>query len=215
MDATLAESGVTDAAVLKDVRNAMLARVAGELAKPGELKELGAFLDAVKADAQALAKTLDGIARSKVNASSTASTTIAAFTGLGKAYVMNNLNIDSTTEKLGFLYDDVTAKARSGEKIDMAGNLNKANDIVMKFAMNKVDVLKDIDNGGFDPVECEKYKRLALKDFAWKDTDVAAVAKGLAGKESLKQAARLLAVARHRLHRRRTRDPRLQGRPGA
>ena len=195
VDAVLAESGVADAKVLKDVRNAMLARVAGELAKPGEFKELGAFLAAVKADAQALAKALDGIARSKASASSVASTTIAAFSGIGMAYVMNNLNINSTTEKLGFLYDDVTAKARSGERIDRTGNLNKANDIVMKFAMNKVDVLKDIDNGGFDPVECEKFKRLALKDFAWKDTDVAAVAKGLAGKESLKQAARLLAVA--------------------
>lgn len=195
IDTALVESGIQDAKVLKDVRDAILARVKNELSQPGESRGFLNFIDAVKADTIELAQTLNGIANIRTNASSISSTTISAFSGMGKAYVMNNLQISSTKDKLTFLYNDVTAKAKGGDNIEKIANLNKANDIITKFAMNKVEVLKDIDAGGFEPVECARYKRLALNDCAWKDTDMASVAKGIANNDSLKKAALLFAKA--------------------
>ena len=192
VDAALADSGVTDAKVLKDARDTMLARVK---ARPAEMGQFQDFLSAVKAETAALVRTLEGIAKIKANAQSVVSTTVSAFSGIGKTYLMNNLRISSIEEKLRLLYNDVRAKVRGGEVMNIADNLNKANDIVSKFALGKAEVLKGIDGAGLDPAECAHFKLLALRDPSWKDTDVVSVAKGLAGNETLKKAAQLLVSA--------------------
>ena len=125
----------------------------------------------------------------------TATTTIAAFSGISKVYLTHKLNVSSIKEDLGHLYADLLAKAKNGENIDGAVTLNKANDIVSKFALGKGAVLQAIDKAGFDPAECAAHKLSALRDPAWADADVVKVAKELAGNETLKNAAQHLAVA--------------------
>lgn len=197
-EAALAECGVTDTKVRKDVKDAMLQRGRAAFAGATGLKGLSDFLAAAKAEATALAQALNGIAKSRSGALSVAATVISVSSGISKAYVMNNLGMNAITSdsgKLRFLYDDVLAKARNGEGVDLSGSLNKANEIIAKFARGKAEILKAIDDAGFDPAARAAHRLAALRDPGWTDPDVANVAKGLAGDKTLKDAARLFARA--------------------
>ena len=196
--AALAECGVTDAKVCKDVENAMR-KIAGDaLSGATNLKALSDVLATAKAEAAALARTLDGIAKVRRSALNVAATAIAASSGLGKGFVLNNLDardISSSTGKLRLLYDDVLKKARNGQGVDNSAAANKANDIIGTFIREKVAILKEIDEAGFGPAERAEHKLAALRYSDWTDPDIAKVAKGLAGNEALKNAARNLADA--------------------
>ena len=197
-EAALAECGVTDAKVRKDVKDALLRRGSDVFAGATGLKGLSDFLAASKANAKTLAQVLNGIAKSRSGALNVAATVISVSSKISKAYVMNNLGtsaITSDSGKLRFLYDEVLAKARNGEWGDILGYLNKANDIIAKFAQGKADILKAIDEAGFDPAARAAHRLAALRDPGWTDPDVANVAKGLAGDKTLKNAARLFAQA--------------------
>ena len=197
-EAALAECGVTDAKVRKDVKDAMLRCGSEAFAGATGLKGLSDFLAASKAEAKTLAQVLNGIAKSRSGAQSVAATVISMSSKINKAYVMNNLStsaITSDSGKLRFLYDEVLAKARNGEWDDILGYLNKANAIIAKFAQGKADILKAIDEAGFDPAARAAHRLAALRDPGWTDPDVANVAKGLAGDKTLKNAARLFAQA--------------------
>ena len=193
--AALVESGVTDAKIIAEVKDAMLMRGQHVLANATTLKELSDFLANAKTEARTLAKTLEGIEKARKGALKTATTTIAAFSGISKEYLTHKLNVSSVKESLGHLYANLLAKAKNGENIDGTATLNKANDIVSKFALGKGAVLQAIDKAGFDPAECAAHKLSALRDPAWTDADVVKVAKELAGNETLKNAAQHLAVA--------------------
>ena len=193
--AALVESGVTDAKIIAEVKDAMLMRGQHVLANATTLKELSDFLANAKTEARTLAKTLEGIEKARKGALKTATTTIAAFSGISKVYLTHKLNVSSVKEDLGHLYADLLAKAKNGENIDGAATLNKANDIVSKFALGKGAVLQAIDKAGFDPAECAAHKLSALRDPAWTDADVVKVAKELAGNATLKNAAQHLAAA--------------------
>ena len=193
--AAFAENGVTDAKIIAEVKDAMLMRGQRVLANATTLKELSDFLASAKAEARTLAKTLEGIEKARKGALKTATTTIAAFSGISKVYLAHKLNVSSVKESLGRIYADLLAKAKNGENIDGAATLNKANDIVSKFALGKGAVLQAIDKAGFDPAECAAHKLSALRDPALTDADVVKVAKELAGNETLKNAAQHLAVA--------------------
>ena len=197
-ESALAECGITDAKVCRDVKAAMLQRGRAVFAGATGLKGLLDFVAVVKAEATALAQTLDGIAKLRSGALNVAATVVSVSSGIGKAYVMNNLDtspITSDSGKLRFLYDNVLAKARNGDGVDRVGSLNKANDIIAKFARGKADILKAIDEAGFDPAERAAHRLAALRDPGWTDPEVTKVAKGLAENETLKGAARLFAGA--------------------
>lgn len=198
VQAALAESGMTDAKVCGDVKSALLKRARAVLANATGLGELAAFLGEVKAEAPALAKTLDALAKTRAAALSVAATTISVSAGIGKAYVLHNLAMDSISSgsgKLRFLYMDVMEKSQKGEPVDHAAAMRKASDIVTKFAMSKVAVLKAIDEAGFDPAERAAHKAMALRDASWTDPDIVTVAARLAGNATVKNAMRLLAGA--------------------
>ena len=195
MDAALAESGVTDAKILADVKDAMLKRGNHVLANATTLKELSDFLAAAKAETMTLAKTLEGIEKARKDALKIATTTIATLSRIGKEYITHNLNVSSVKDDLGLLYAGMLAKAKNGENIDGAAALNRANEIISKFGLGKVAVLAEIDKAGFDPAECAAHKLRALRDPAWVDADVVKVAKELAGNATLKNAAQHLAAA--------------------
>ena len=197
-EAALAESGVTDAKVCRDVKNAMLQRGRAAFERATGLQELSDFLATVKAEATPLAKALNGIVKSRSGAQSVAATLISVSSKISKAYVMNNLNMSTITSdsgKLRFLYDSVLAKGRNGEEIDVNGTLNKASNIVSEFARGKAEILRVIDESGFDPAARAAHRLGALRDPAWTDPDIAKVAQGLAGNKTVKDAARLLAKA--------------------
>ncbi len=197
-EAALAECGVTDAKVRKDVKD--VARKLGRdaLARATGLQDLSDFLAVSKAEATALAKALNGIAKARSSALNVATTLISMDSHIGKAYLMHNLSMNAVTSdsgKLRFLYDDVLAKARNGKGVAVADSLNKANGIVGEFANGKIAILRAIDEAGFDPAERAAHKLGALRDAGWTDPDVATVAKGLAGNKTMKDAARLFAKA--------------------
>jgi len=196
--AALAERGISDAKIRRDVEGAMRERAGRLLAGATGLGELSAFVSSLKDEAAALGDTLAAVARVRANARNIAATTVAAGSGLGKAYVLHNLDtgpISSASGKLRFLYDDVLAKARRGDPLDHAAALNKANDIVGKFALGKLAILREIDQSGFSPAERAAYRRTALRDADWTDPDLPKAARELAASASMKNAARLLASA--------------------
>ncbi|MBO7688574.1 MAG: hypothetical protein J6V72_19505, partial [Kiritimatiellae bacterium] len=192
-EAALAECGATDAKVRRDVKDVLLQRGHAAFAGATGLQGLSNFLATSKAEATSLAKALNGIAKARSSARSVAATTISISSKISKAYIMNNLSMNAITSdsgKLRFLYDEVLAKARNGEEIDVNGSLNRASNIISAFALGKAEILKVIDESGFDPAACAAHKLSALRDPGWTDPDVAKVAKGLAGNKTLKDAAR-------------------------
>lgn len=195
-EAALTECGVTDAQVRKDVKDVMLKQGRDALARATGLNALSGFLGTVKTSAVELAKALDALVKCRSVALNVAATTISVSTGLGKAYVLNNLDmhgIASSSGKLRLLYLDIKEKARKGEAFDTVVVMNKANDIVSKFAFSKIAILKEIDKTGFPPAERAAHKARALRDPDWSDPDVVTVAKNLADHATMKKAMRMLA----------------------
>ena len=198
IDAALAESGVTDAKLIADVKQALVAQGKTALMGATTLGALSAFVDSIKDQAQVLAKTLAAVARGREGAKSLAATTIAFSTGLGKGFVLNNLDTASITSgsgKLRFLYDDVLSQAKKGP-VDYAANVNKANGIITKFANDKIAILKAIDEAGFDVADRANYIMKALKDSTWRDASIIPVAKALSESANIKAAFKALAGVR-------------------
>ncbi len=198
VDAALAESGVADAKLVADVKKALVAQGKTALKGATTLAGLSAFVDSVKGQAQVLAQTLAAVARGREGAKSLAATTIAFSTGLGKGFVLNNLDtssIASASGKLRFLYDDIVSQAKKGP-VDYVANVNKANDIITKFANDKIAILKAIDEAGFDVADRANYIMKALKDSTWRDASVVPVAKALAESANIKAAFKALAGVR-------------------
>ena len=198
IDAAIAESGVTDANVIADVKKALVAQGKGVLKGATTLAALSEFVDSVKGQAQVLAQTLAAVARGREGAKSLAATTIAFSTGLGKGFVLNNLDtssIASASGKLRFLYDDIVSQAKKGP-VDYVANVNKANDIITKFANDKIAILKAIDEAGFDVADRANYIMDALKSSTWRDASVVPVAKALSESANIKAAFKALAGVR-------------------
>ena len=115
IDAAIAESGVTDAKVIADVKAVMVEKGKGVLKGATTLAALSDFVGSVKEQAQVLAKTLDAVAKTRAKARDAAATTIALSSGLGRGHVLNNLDmtsISSGSGKLRFLYDDIVSQAK-------------------------------------------------------------------------------------------------------
>ncbi|MBQ2623621.1 MAG: hypothetical protein IJG18_00815 [Kiritimatiellae bacterium] len=198
IDAALAESGVADAKLVADVKKALVAQGKGVLKGATTLAALSAFVDSVKDQAQVLAQTLAAVARGREGAKSLAATTIAFSTGLGKGFVLNNLDtssIASASGKLRFLYDDIVSQAKKGP-VDYVANVNKANDIITKFANDKIAILKAIDEAGFDVADRANYIMDALKSSTWRDASVVPVAKALAESANIRAAFKAIAGVR-------------------
>ena len=198
VDAALAEIGVTSPKVIADTKAALVEQGKGVLKGAESLATLSAFVDSIKDQAQVLAKTLAAVARGREGAKSLAATTIAFSTGLGKGFVLNNLDTASITSgsgKLRFLYDDVLSQAKKGP-VDYAANVNKANDIITKFANDKIAILKAIDEAGFDVADRANYIMKALKDSTWRDASIIPVAKALSESANIKAAFKALAGVR-------------------
>lgn len=198
IDSALAGAGVTDAKVVKDVKNALCPRAEAALANANGPEAVDAVIATAKAEASVLGKALDAVAKARASTLADAADAIAAETGMGKAYVMNNLavsDIASDSGKLRFLYSGVVSKAKDGTMPDPEAVADKAKKIVGDFARAKIDIVKSIEAAGFDAVERAAHIANALKDPAWLDPDVPAVSKRLAGDATMKNAARLLAGA--------------------
>ena len=198
VDAALAESGVADAKLVADVKKALVAQGKGVLKGATTLAALSEFVDSVKGQAQVLAQTLAAVARGREGAKSLAATTIAFSTGLGKGFVLNSLDtssIASASGKLRFLYDDVLSQAKKGP-VDYVANVNKANDIITKFADDKIAILKAIDEAGFDVADRANYIMNALKSSTWRDASVVPVAKALAESANIRAAFKAIAGVR-------------------
>ncbi len=198
VESALAEAGIDSEKIRNDVKDALQGRVNAALAGAGGLKDLSDFLPTLRAEAANLGKALDAIMKCRAGAKETAAARIAEESGMNKAYVLNNLNMDrisSASGKIRFIYDDVLAKARNGEAYDGEGALDKANEAVSKFAQAKIAILSEIDKVGFGAEERAEHRRTALCDAAWTDPDVVKAAKRLAENATLKNAARLLAAA--------------------
>lgn len=195
IDAAIAESGVTDAKVIADVKAVMVEKGKGVLKGATTLAALSDFVGSVKEQAQVLAKTLDAVANTRAKARDAAATTIALSSGLGRGHVLNNLDTTSITSgsgKLRFLYDDIVSQAKKGP-VDYIATVNKANKIVTDFANDKIAMLKAVDEAGFDPVERARYEMLVLKTSSWRDASIVSVARELAGNDTVKSAFKSLA----------------------
>ena len=195
IDAAIAESGVTDAKVIADVKAVMVEKGKGVLKGATTLAALSDFVGSVKEQAQVLAKTLDAVAKTRAKARDAAATTIALSSGLGRGHVLNNLDmtsISSGSGKLRFLYDDIVSQAKKGP-VDYSATVNKASAIVTDFANDKIAMLKAVNEAGFDPVERAHYEMLVLKTSSWRDASIVSVAKELAGNDTVKSAFKSLA----------------------
>ena len=203
VDAALDESGVADATVRKDAKDAMLKLARAKLSGTSDLKTLSDFTVSVKGETAELAKALNGINNSRKSAADVAATAIGLAARLGKGYLLNNLNmsaITGRTGKLTLLYNDIRKKAGNGEWAVEGGGrgnaaLNKANDIVGKFIREKIAVLKDVDEIGLGPAERAEHKYNALHDVTWREAGLAKVVKNVAWNASLKSAVRSFAHA--------------------
>ena len=195
IDAAIAECGVTDANVIADVKAVLIEKGKGVLKGAVALSTLSSFVDSVKDQALALAKSLNAVARGRETAKNLAATTIAFSTGLGKGFVLNNLDmssIASASGKLRFLYDDIISQAKQGP-VNYVANVNKANDIIMKFTNDKIAVLKAVAEAGFDAVKRASFEKIALKEGSMKDASVVSAAKELAENANVKAAFKSLA----------------------
>jgi hypothetical protein len=195
IDAAIAESGVTDAKVIADVKAVMVEKGKGVLKGATTLAALSDFVGSVKEQAQVLAKTLDAVAKTRAKARDAAATTIALSSGLGRGHVLNNLDmtsISSGSGKLRFLYDDIVSQAKKGP-VDYIATVNKASKIVTDFANDKIAMLKAVNEAGFDPVERAHYEMLVLKTSSWRDASIVSTAKELAGNDTVKAAFKSLA----------------------
>ena len=195
IDAAIAESGVTDAKVIADVKAVMVEKGKGVLKGATALAALSDFVGSVKEQAQVLAKTLDAVAKTRAKARDAAATTIALSSGLGRGHVLNNLDttsISSGSGKLRFLYDDIVSQAKKGP-VDYIATVNKASTIVTDFANDKIAMLKAVNEAGFDPVERAHYEMLVLKTSSWRDASIVSTAKELAGNDTVKAAFKSLA----------------------
>ena len=195
IDAAIAESGVTDAKVIADVKAVMVEKGKGVLKGATTLAALSDFVGSVKEQAQVLAKTLDAVAKTRAKARDAAATTIALSSGLGRGHVLNNLDmtsISSGSGKLRFLYDDIVSQAKKGP-VDYIATVNKASTIVTDFANDKIAMLKAVNEAGFDPVERAHYEMLVLKTSSWRDASIVSTAKELAGNDTVKAAFKSLA----------------------
>lgn len=195
IDAAIAESGVTDANAIADVKAVMVEKGKGVLKGATTLAALSDFVGSVKDQAQALAKTLDAVANTRAKARDAAATMIALSSGLGRGHVLNNLDTTSITSgsgKLRFLYDDIVSQAKKGP-VDYIATVNKANKIVTDFANDRIAMLKAVDEAGFDPVERVRYEMLVLKTSSWRDASIVSAARELAGNDTVKSAFKSLA----------------------
>ncbi len=195
IDAAIAESGVTDAKVIADVKAVMVEKGKGVLKGATTLAALSDFVGSVKEQAQVLAKTLDAVANTRAKARDAAATMIALSSGLGRGHVLNNLDTTSITSgsgKLRFLYDDIVSQAKKGP-VDYIATVNKANKIVTDFANDKIAMLKAVDEAGFDPVERARYEMLVLKTSNWRDASIVSTARELSGNDTVKSAFKSLA----------------------
>jgi len=195
IDAAIAESGVTDAKVIADVKAVMVEKGKGVLKGATTLAALSDFVGSVKEQAQVLAKTLDAVANTRAKARDAAATMIALFSGLGRGHVLNNLDttsISSGSGKLRFLYDDIVSQAKKGP-VDYIATVNKANKIVTDFANDKIAMLKAVNEAGFDPVERARYEMLVLKTSSWRDASIVSTARELSGNDTVKSAFKSLA----------------------
>ncbi len=195
IDAAIAESGVTDAKVIADVKAVMVEKGKGVLKGATTLAALSDFVGSVKEQAQVLAKTLDAVANTRAKAKGAAATMIALSSGLGRGHVLNNLDmtsISSGSGKLRFLYDDIVSQAKKGP-VDYIATVNKASTIVTDFANDKIAMLKAVNEAGFDPVERARYEMLVLKTSNWRDASIVSTAKELAGNDTVKAAFKSLA----------------------
>ncbi len=190
VEAALAEGGFTDAKIIADVKAAFAARGNTVLKSAESLAALSQFVDSVKEQALDVAKALESVAKTRATAKNVAATTIAASTGLGKGFVANTLDastIASDSGKLRFLYEDVIADVKNGNKVDFPAVANKASKIVGDFALAKVEILKSIDETGFEPADRAYYLKTALREGSFKDALVVALARELAGNASMKK----------------------------
>ena len=196
IDAALAEGGFTDAKIIADVKAAFVERGNTVLKSAESLAALSQFVDSVKEQALDAAKALESVAKTRATAKNVAATTIAASTGLGKGFVSNNLDtstIASDSGKLRFLYMDVVADVKNGNKVDFPAVANKASKIVGDFAFAKAAVLKSIDEAGFEPADRAYYLKTALREGSFKDAGVVSLARELAGNASVKKVFNSLA----------------------
>ncbi len=189
---------ITDEKVRKDVKNALLGRGNGILAKATGLKEVSDFLSTLRANAEELAHALSEIQRLRTTARNIAVTTIVVSTGLKKDFVEGNLQIADITSdsgKLRFLYDDIVAKAKKGEPFSRYDTSNKASKMVTDFAMAKVAVIKAVNEAGFDEADRVWHVTGALSDGKWTDPQVVSVSREIARSESVKNATAKLVDA--------------------
>ena len=195
----LDECGITNAKVRADVLKAVNKRAGATLDGATGLKSLSDFVARLKDNVTDMAKVLDSIMKARTGgAEKSISTTIVTLTKLNKGYVLNNLDLSDLTSDSGsfrFLYDSQIKRFDRGEPIDVAGTLNKSNDIIAKFARDKVNIINTIKDTGFRPEDRARHIASALHDRAWFDADVCNVAKALAEKAEMKNAAKMLAVA--------------------
>ena len=196
IDAGLKDAGATDAKVSADVKEAILANVKSVLAKATSLGELDALAAGIRDRAAALAETLGMIRNIRNHAPSVAATMVSVSTGISKAYVMHNLdmnNISSDSGELSSLYKDVMDKEKNGKRIDHAAVRSKTNGIVPKFANAKAAFLKELDNAGLSPTECASLKQTVLSNPGMTDWSVVTLAKKIAADATMKTAANQLA----------------------
>ncbi len=196
-DAALSEAGVTDAQVRADAKAAILHRAKAVLGRETGIGALSNAFLVLRAEAAELGRALDFVAKTRSSAKSVAATTIAVSTGLGKGHVLNNLDASglvSDCGKLRFLYDDIVGKAKGGAATNAAEAANKANDIVAKFAFAKIEVLKSINDAGFDVADKAEFTTSALRSGDWKSPNVAIAAKRIAESALMKTAVASLAT---------------------
>jgi hypothetical protein len=196
LDTVLADCGVTNAKVLADTRAAFVDRGKAILKSATTLAELSSFIDSLKNEAPKLAKILDTVAKTRAAAKENIANSIVGATGLGKGFVLNNLdtsNITSDSGKLRFLYMDIMSDAKNGKAIDYQAMEDKANGIVAGFAIAKSDMLNTISKAGFEPVDRANHLMTVLKNGTFKDRVLVSVVKDLAENNDIRSAFKSIA----------------------